>query len=445
MLTKERVLELIKEQQIEFVDLGYMDYASLSRARTVRADQIERLFETGLNFYGGMMSFNSFDEKIENPMYGIEVGDFFAVPEPTTFAILPHRKNTARMYCNLVDKHGNPWAGCTRLALKRILEEAEAILGGKIYMAFEQEGYLLKEEDGELKTVDETHCFSLEGLQLQEAFLHDFVQAMEQSGIGIEKISSEYGPGQFEINLLHKQALRAADEQVMFMQLFKQIALKHDLIGTLAPKPFEHLSGNGLHVHISLQDEHGKNLFADKNDALGLSEVAYHFLGGLMKHARSLVAIGAPSINSYKRLYPGSYAPSHVSYGIGNRSVLIRITEKRRGSRMEFRGADGTCNPYILATALVAAGLHGVKEKIAPGDPVDFDVGMISEVERERRKIELVPSSLEEAMDILEKDELMAEVLGPIWREFINVKRSEARKYARMVTDWERRFISQRF
>lgn len=445
MLTKEKVLELIKEHQIEFVDLGYMDYASLSRARTVRADQVEKIFETGLNFYGGMMSFNSFDEKIENPMYGIEAGDFFAIPDPSTFAILPHRKNTARMYCNLVDKQGNPWEGCPRIALKRVIEEAEEVLDGKLLMAFEQEAYLLTEVDGEIVTVDNTHCFSLEGLQMQEVFLHEFVQAMEQSGISIEKISSEYGPGQFEINLLHKPALRAADEQLIFMQLFKQIALKNNLIGTLTPKPFDHLSGSGLHVHISMQDREGNNIFENLDDPLGLTENAYYFLGGLMKHAKSLVAVGAPSINSYKRLFPGSYAPSHVSYGVGNRSVLIRVTEKRRGSRMEFRGADGTCNPYMLATALIAAGLEGVKEKIHPGEPADFDVGAISIDEMEERNIEQVPSSLEEAMDILEADELMAKVLGPIWREFINVKRSEAQKYNRMVTDWERRFMSQRF
>lgn len=445
MLTKEKVFELIEKHHIEYIDVGYMDYASLSRVRTVRVDQLESLFTSGLNFYGGMMSFNGFDEKIENPTYGIEAGDFFAIPDPSTFAILPHRKNTARMYCDLIDEHGNPWDGCPRQVLKKVLKEAEDILGGKMHMAFEQEAYLMREVDGELVTADDTHCFSIEGLQMQENFLHEFVEAMEMSGVDIEKISSEYGPGQYEINLRHKPALRAADEQLIFMQLFKQIALKNHLIGTLIPKPFDHLSGSGLHVHISMTDEQGNNVFEKAEDPLGLTEQAYYFIGGMMKHARSLVSIGAPSINSYKRLYPGSYAPSHVSYGIGNRSVLIRVTEKRRGSRFEFRGADGTCNPYMLATALVAAGIDGVKNKIKPGEPVDFDVGTISEEQMKEKNIELVPSSLEEAMDVLEADELMAEVLGPIWREFINVKRSEAKKYSRIVTEWERRMLSTRF
>lgn len=445
MLTKEQVITLIKKHDIKFLDIGYMDYASLSRIRTVHVDQLDSLFKNGLNFYGGMMSFNGFDEHIPNPTYGIEGGDFFAVPDPSTFAILPHRKDTARMYCDLIDEHGEPWFGCPRQTLKKVLKEAEETLGGNMQMAFEQEAYLLREVDGQLVTADETHCFSIEGIQMQEKFLHEFVEAMEAARINIEKISSEYGPGQYEINLKHKPALQAADEQVNFMQLFKQIALNNGLVGTLLPKPFDHLSGSGLHVHISMNDSSGNNVFEDLADPLGLSKQAHYFVGGLMKHARSLVAIGAPSINSYKRLYPGSYAPSHVSYGIGNRSVLIRVTEKRRGSRFEFRGADGTCNPYMLATALVAAGLDGVKNKIEPVEPVDYDVGTITLEEAKRRNIELVPSSLEEAMDELEGNQMLAEVLGPIWKEFIGVKRSEATKVSRQVTDWERNTLSKRF
>ncbi|MFA1820163.1 glutamine synthetase family protein [Virgibacillus oceani] len=445
MLTKEKVKELIKEHNIEFLDIGYMDYAALSRIRTVRVDQLDSLFEEGLNFFGGMMSFNSFDEYIPEPAYGVEGGDFFGIPDPSTFAILPHRQNTARMYCDLVDENGEPWAGCPRQALKRVTNDAEELLGGKMNMAFEQEAYLLKEENGRLTTADESHCFSIEGIQLHENFLHDFVNAMEVAGITVEKISSEYGPGQYEINLKYAPAVRAADEQVSFMQLFKQIALVKGLVGTLMPKPFDHLSGSGLHVHISMFDKDGKNTFEDHSNPLGMTKEAYHFVGGLTKHARSLVAIGAPSINSYKRLYPGSFAPSHVSYGIGNRSVLVRVTEKRRGSRFEFRGADGTCNPYMLATSLVAAGIDGIKNKIDPGKPIDFDVGTISLEEMKKRNIELVPGSLEEAMDELERNETMAEALGPIWKEFINVKRTEAAKAKRHVTDWERDLLSRRY
>lgn len=446
MATKETVKQLIAENNIEFLDIGYMDYAALSRVRTVRVDEIDSLFEQGLNFFSGMMSFNAFDEYIPNPMYGIGDGDFFAIPDPTTFAILPHRKNTARMYCDLVDANGDAWAGCPRQALKRLLKEAEAELGGNVNMAFEQEAYLLNEVDGKLTTADDTHCFSIEGIQMQEAFLHDFVKAMEQAGVRIEKISSEYGPGQFEINLKHAYAVRAADEQVLFMQLFKQIALENGLIGTLMPKPFQHLSGSGLHVHISVMNHNGVNIFEDLSDPLGLTENARYFVGGLMKHARSLVAIGAPSINSYKRLYPGSFAPAQVCYGAGNRSTLIRVTEKRRGSRFEFRGADGMCNPYMLATALVAAGIDGIREKLDPGQPLKEDAGMLTEAEMVQKGIQWVPSSLEEAITELERNENIGDLIGRhIWEEFIKIKRTEVEKAARYVTDWERNELSRRF
>ncbi len=446
MITKEKVKQLIEVNNIEFLDIGYMDYAALSRIRTVRVDQLDSLFAQGLNFFSGMMSFNAFDEYIPNPMYGIGDGDFFAIPDPSTFAILPHRQNTARMFCDLVDENGEPWDGCPRYALKKVLRSAQAELGGHISMAFEQEAYLLNEVEGKLVSADNSHCFSIEGIQMQEKFLHEFVKAMEEAGVKIEKISSEYGPGQFEINLKYAHAVRAADEQVLFMQLFKHIALENGLIGTLIPKPFQHLSGSGLHVHISMSDNDGKNVFEDLGDPLGLTEQARFFVGGLLKHARSLVAIGAPSINSYKRMYPGSFAPAQVCYGIGNRSTLIRVTEKRRGSRFEFRGADGTCNPYLLAAALVSAGLDGVREKLDPGEPLSSDAGILTDEEMKRQGIEWIPSTLDEAITELAGNEKLGEMIGrKIWEEFIKVKRTEVEKAARYVTDWERAELSRRF
>src|SRR5690625_1672756 len=204
--------------------MGYMDYAAVTRIRTYRVSQLESAFEQGINFFAGMLSFNTFEETIPNPGYGVDGFDIFAIPDPTTFAILPHRKNTARIFCDLYDNHGEPWEVCPRLLLQRILSEAKQELGGTINMAFEQEGYLLQDNEGELSPVDSTHCFSIEGLQTQEQFIHNFVEAMEASGAIIEKITSEYGPGQLEINLRYAEALKAADDQVSFMQLFKQIA-----------------------------------------------------------------------------------------------------------------------------------------------------------------------------------------------------------------------------
>jgi glutamine synthetase len=242
--------------------------------------------------------------------------------------------------------------------------------------------------------------------------------------------------------------LKATDDQVTFKQLFKQIARDKGMIGTLMPKPFENLAGSGLHVHISLYNDAGENLFADHTDQRGLdlSEKAYHFIGGLLRHGRSLIAVGAPSINSYKRMRPGTWAPAHICYGAGNRSVLVRIPEKRRTRRFEFRGADGTCNPYLLSACLLAAGLDGIQNRIHPGEPANEDVSWLTDTEMKERGIFRAPRTLEEAIDSLSEDTILAQAIGrEIWEEFIKVKRTEWDKYSRHVGEWERNLFTQRF
>ncbi|WP_440603907.1 glutamine synthetase family protein [Bacillus sp. GB_SG_008] len=448
MLTKENVLKIVEQENIEFIRVEFLDYAGMTRGRTIRTSQLNSAMEKGINFSTAIMSFDCFDEYIPNPTYGANDGDFFAVPDSSTFAILPYRKNTARMLCDLVDENGEPWEGCPRSALKRLLSEAETLLGGNMYMAFEQEAYLLKEIDGKLEPADKSHCFSTEGIDIQEDFVQDVVCSLEKMGVQTEQISSEYGPGQLEINLKYAPALKAADDQVTFMHLFKQIARDKGMVGTLMPKPFQHLPGNGLHVHISIFDKIGENIFQDATDSRGLdmSEKAYHFIGGLLKHGASLIAIGAPSINSYKRMQSGSWAPAHICYGARNRSVLVRIPDKARARRFEFRGADGTCNPYLLAACLVASGLHGIQNRMDPGEPMDVDISKLDDLELKERGISWGPRNLNQAVGHLAEDTILAETIGrSIWEEFIKIKRSEWDKYIRQVSDWELRLFSSRF
>ena len=348
----EDVLNEIEKGGIDYIRIEFLDYSGITRARTIRKEHIEAAMTNGVNFSKAIMDFTMFDTYVPNPLYGSNDGDFFAIPDPTTFVILPHRRNTARMFCDLFDENGNPWEGCPRGVLKKLLKEAEGLLGGKLFMVYEQEAYLLKEENGNLIPADSSACFSSDGLDIQEDFVQDFIETMAEMGIETEQVSSEFGPGQVEINLKYDECLKATDDQVVFKQLFKQLARDKGMIGTLAPKPFNDLAGSGLHVHISLFDEK-TNLFKDVNDQRGLelSEKAYHFIGGILHHSKALAAIGAPTMNSYKRLVPGSWAPAHVCYGSANRSVLVRVLEPRRERRFEFRGADGTCNPYLLSAA----------------------------------------------------------------------------------------------
>lgn len=448
MKTIDDVLFAVEKNNIEFIRVEFLDYAGVTRGRTIRPENLRDAMTKGVNFSAAIMSFDIFDEYIPNPMYGQSDGDFFAVPDPSTFAIIPYRKNTARMLCDLVDINGDPWKGCPRHALKRLLAEVESLLGGKLFMAYEQEAYLLKEMDGQLSPADNSHCFSTDGVDIQEEFVQEFVHSLESMGVKTEQISSEYGPGQLEINLKYAPSLKATEDQVTFQHVFKQVARNKGLVGTLMPKPFQDRAGSGLHVHISLYNEAGENLFQDITDQRGLdlSEKAYYFIGGLLKHGRSLIAIGAPSINSYKRMWPGTWAPAHICYGAGNRSVLVRIPEKRRERRFEFRGADGTCNPYLLSACLVAAGLDGIQNQIHPGEPADLDVSWLTPTEMKERGIISSPRTLAEAMDSLGEDTILAQTIGrEIWEEFIKVKRTEWEKYCRYVSDWERTLFAHRF
>ncbi|WP_232319594.1 MULTISPECIES: glutamine synthetase family protein [Sporosarcina] len=441
---QEEVLERIERENIQYVRVEFLDYAGTIRARTIHKSQVRSAMETGVNFSTAIMNFNMFDRMIENARYGADDGDFFAMPDPDTFVILPHRNQTARMYADLVDEDGNPWHGCPRSALKRLLKEAKEETGGEINMVYEQEAYLLKEHDGKLVPADNSLCFSTDGLDIQEEFVQKFVEIMYKLGIETEQISSEYGPGQLEINTKYDESLKATDNQVTFRQLFKHLARDMGMVGTLAPKPFEEYAGSGLHVHISIFDGE-RNVFKETNDSRGLelSDTAYYFIGGILHHAKALSAIAAPTMNSYKRLLPGTFAPAHVCYGVGNRSALVRVLEPRRERRFEYRGADGTCNPYMLSSALIAAGLHGIRQKMDPGLPLEKDIASLSAEELITLGVEDAPRDLKEALYYLEKDTILAESIGrDIWEEFIKVKKSEWKSHFYQVNEWERQLFS---
>ncbi|AIY06815.1 glutamine synthetase [Planococcus sp. PAMC 21323] len=438
------VMRKIEQENIDYIRVEFLDYSGVTRARTIRKEQIANAMEVGVNFSAAIMDFTMFDTYVPNPSYGADSGDFFALPDPDTFVILPHRRKTARMFCDLVDENGNPWQGCPRSVLKKLLKEAEEVLGGQIKMVYEQEAYLMKEEDGKLVPADNSACFSTDGLDIQEDFIQNFIETMGLMGVETEQVSSEFGPGQVEINLKYDHCLKATDDQVTFKQLFKHLAREAGMVGTLAPKPFNELAGSGLHVHMSLF-EGDKNLFKDLNDSRGLdlSEVAYYFIGGILHHGKALSAIAAPTVNSYKRMIPGSFAPAHICYGVGNRSSLVRVLEPRRERRFEYRGADGTCNPYLLSASLIAAGLHGVREKLDPGMPLEKDVGNLSQEELDALGVEWVPRDLKEALSYLAEDTILAETIGrDIWQEFIKVKQEEWKLHFYRVDEWERKLYS---
>ena len=285
-------------------------------------------------------------------------------------------------------------------------------------------------------------CYDYKGLSRSAAYLEELVTALIQIGLDVYQIDHEDGNGQFEINYTYTDCLTSADHLILFKMAATEIAKKHGMICTFMPKPFANRTGSGGHYHMSISDGKVKNIFHDDSDKnkLGLSKVAYHFLGGLLAHAPALTAIAAPTINSYKRLVVGralsgaTWAPAYVAYGNNNRTSMVRIPY----GRLEMRLPDLGSNPYLVTSAIIAAGLDGVERKLDPGTPNNDNLYTYSAADLKKRGVSVLPQSLKEAIDALEKDPVVCDALGPdLAKEYIELKRMEWVEYSRHVSEWE--------
>lgn len=440
-MDSREILQRAEDEGIEFIRVEHLDYNGIIRARSVRKRRLKDALEKGINMSAAIMSFNIFETLIKEPMYGSEAGDYFLLPDPDTFMIIPYLSNTARMFCNLVNGEGAPWKGCPRTALRRMIKEIQD-MGFQLKIACETEGILVRKEDSRYVPADFSKCFTTDGLDIQDELLQEVVSCLEKMDILIDKITAEYAPGQYEVNFAPANPLEAAEDLITYKEVWRALARKKGMIATFMPKPFKEYAGNGLHFHISLYDSKSdSNLFKDYGDpkGIGLSKLAYHFLGGLLEHAAALTAIGAPTVNSYKRLLPGHWCPAHICYGLGNRDVLVRIPDGPRTRRLEFRSPDPSCNPYLAIASIIAAGLDGMRKEIDPGEAVTEAIGSLSPEEIEKRGLRWLPRSLGEAINALKEDKLIQEMLGSaLMKEFISVKQSELDTFREEVSEKER-------
>ncbi|MEE9197184.1 MAG: glutamine synthetase, partial [bacterium] len=278
---------------------------------------------------------------------------------------------------------------------------------------------------------DQSLCFSSIGMDEAEPIIQDIIEALGRQGVQVEKYFPELGPGQQEIPVHHAPALRAADNQIVFRETVRGVARAHGLWATFAPKPFADLAGNGCHIHLSAWDEAGeRNLFFDGEDPNRLSRHGYHFIGGVLAHLPALVALTAPSVNSYRRLQPQTWASAFTCYGPDNREAAVRIVSPYWGREMEsvhieLKCSDPSNNPYIALGGMLAAGLDGIEKEIEPGEALMVDPARLSEEERESRGIRRLPTTLEEAIGELERDEVLCEAMGPVLaKEYLIVKRA---------------------
>jgi len=445
----EEVRTLVDRLGIEFVFAQFVEMYGKQNAKLVPAAHLEDLFRDGAGFAG--FATGELGQGPHDP-------DIAAMPDPMSFTPVPWQPNLARFACD-VYVSGEPWPYCPRVILKRQLAKARE-RGYVFKIGLEPEFFLTRRnQDGSLEVADpldtlERPCYDMKALTRQFDFISTLSSYQNQLGWDNYANDHEDANGQFESNFVFADALTTADRLIFFRYMVQMMAQQRGLIATFMPKPFAHLTGNGLHCHMSLWDvETDTNVFDDPNDprGLGLSSLAYSFLGGLLRHANAYIAVTAPTVNSYKRLVVGAptsgatWSPSFITYGRNNRTQMIRVPD---AGRFEDRTIDGAANPYLAATVLLAAGLDGIDAALDPGDPNEGNMYETSDAELARRGIELLPGNLLDATRNLERDDVLREALGPARDEdyldyFVRVKQREFKEFHDRVSDWEvERYLS---
>ncbi|MGH9174136.1 MAG: glutamine synthetase family protein, partial [Vicinamibacterales bacterium] len=407
-------------------------------------DSIPAALRGGGVFARANLNFTIDDQQVAKPGFAADSGDMFAVPDPTTYARLPYRPGIGRVLSHLCTEEREIWEGCPRGRLEAAVERL-AERGLSIQVAFEPEFTIFHRTfDGGHEPADAFAMYSVDRIDANVNLLSAIQEALQAQGIRVIQLGTEYGAGQLEINLHHEHPLKAADDLVTFRETVKALARDAGLVASFMPKPYEHLAGNGVHVHLSLWERDGSTSRSEGDGPLGLSRELAHFTAGVLAHAPAICGVAAPTVNSYKRLLPGSWAPAHVAWGAGNRAVLVRVPGSSR-RRIEFRAGDHTANPYLILTAQIAAGLDGLDRGLDPGPPVEGDIGHMEIDEVESRGGRFLPRTAGEALDAVEADQVVMDGLGPVCGpEFLRVKRHELARYNSHVTAWEREVYLER-
>ncbi len=430
------VLRTIEERRVKFVRLWFTDVLGSLKSVAVSPAEIESAFSEGIGFDGSTIE--GFTRAYE--------ADMLAVPDPATFQLLPWRGDvdpTARMFCDIQMPDGEPAASDPRYVLKRALANA-ADKGFSFYTHPEIEFYLLKSNrvgpEGP-EPVDAAGYFDNVPGGTANDFRRRSVTMLEQLGISVEFSHHEVGPGQNEIDLRYADALSTADNIMTFRTVVKEVAIEQGVYATFMPKPFSQFPGSGMHTHVSLF-EGESNAFFDPAEPYQLSKTARHFMAGLLKHAPEITAVTNQHVNSYKRLWGGDEAPSYVCWGHNNRSALVRVPlykpEKGQSARIEYRAIDSAANPYLTFSLILAAGLKGIEDEYELAPEAENNVWDLSDAERRALGYNPLPSSLDQALELLEGSELVAETLGErVFNYVLANKRQEWHEYRSQVTSFE--------
>jgi len=416
-MLEDLILKKAKGGNVKYINLRFTDLFGSARTITFDAEKLDSLMKNGAAIDGS--SIKGF-KSVEN-------SDLILKPDPSTFRILPFERaefKTGELVCDIYTKEGNPFEGDPRHILKKTMERYGSDLTFNI--GPELEFFLLEKE--EVEPEDNGDYFSTKAIGKDDKVRKEMMDLMKAAYLKPDAFHHEVAQGQHEFRIEFDNALKMADKCITYKEIVKYAAEKHGMRATFMPKPFFKKNGSGMHCHVSI-DRDGKNLFYDDGE---LSEDALYFIGGLLKHAREISAVFAPTVNSYKRLVPGYEAPTYLCYGSNNRSASIRIPASKgeKDTRIEFRCPDPSCNPYLAFSLIIAAGMEGIKEKTDPGEEIRKNVYRMREAELKGKNIESLPGSLDEALCEFEKSELARGVLGEhVFNNFLKTKKKEWKEY----------------
>lgn len=431
--TKKDILELVEEEDVEFIRLQFTDLFGTMKNLAITSSHLQKALDNKVMFDG-----SSVDGFVR-----VDESDMYLYPDYSTLAMFPWRPQqgkVARLICDVYRPDGTCYESDPRYILKKVVSEA-AGMGYTFNVGPECEFFLFHMDDDGMPTTithEQAGYFDMSPLDFGENARRDMVMTLEEMGFEVEASHHENAPAQHEIDFKYDDALTTADNIMTFKLAVKSIAKRHGLHATFMPKPKNGIDGSGMHINMSLSRD-GMNVFQSAADEVGLSQEAYYFLGGLMKHIKAMTLILNPTVNSYKRLVPGYEAPSCIAWSAKNRTPLVRIPATRgEETRIELRSPDPCCNPYLALALCLAAGMDGIRNQILPPPSMDVNMDILSGEEKAAHGLETLPRNLKEAVEEFEKDELMKTVLGEeVCRKYADAKRKEWEDYNARISQWE--------
>ena len=431
-MTKEEIMKFVYDNNMRFIKLWFTDILGIAKSFSISVDELETAFSEGMGFDGSsIQGFARIDES-----------DMIAMPDPSTFVVLPWRpkeSGVARMFCDIHEPDGTPYKGDPRYVLKRNLKLAQD-MGFTLYLGPELEYFYFK-SDKEPEILDMAGYFDLTTEDVSVDLRRETILYLESMGIKVEYSHHEVAPSQHEIDLKYADALSMADNTITYRVVVKEVAKKHDLYATFMPKPIFGVNGSGMHTHQSLF-KGSSNAFFNGGDEYFLSDIAKHYIAGLLRHAREITLVTSQWVNSYKRLVPGYEAPVYIAWARRNRSTLVRVPlykpGKEKATRAEYRSPDPACNPYLAFAVMLRAGLEGIKNKYPLPAPIEEDVYEMSAQRRKELNIGALPGSLYEAIEAAETSPLIRDTLGDhVFEKLLENKRIEWDKFRVHVSRYE--------